>query len=324
MDGQPPLPLPPEPTRRPPSTLFPGPALSLPPPPPPTARIRGDRPFAMQPMGVGEILDTAIKLYRSRWRSMMAIVAIALVPITFLQVFLTRSLGTPFSPDAVPADVEGTLIASAILAVIQLLVVQPFLTAAVAKASANIYLGHTVLVGPTFRFAVSRIHSILWISILLVLLVLLPALALGILAALVGEPELLVLLTLLLVIPGIVVFVRFYFGSTVLVVEGKKGSKALRRSWRLAKGSFWKILGTLLLAGILASVVEGILSIPAAVAFGAIGPAGWPLYAIGLSLAAILTTPFTTLIAVLLYFDLRIRKEAFDLEVMAQELSSTR
>jgi hypothetical protein len=255
-------------------------------------------------MGVGEILDAAIKLYRSQWKSLMAIVAIALVPITFLQVFLTRSVGSPFSTEAVPSEVQGTLIASGVLALIQLLVVQPFLTAAVAKASADVYLGHTVLVGPTFRFAVSRIHSILWISILTGL------------AALLGF--------LLLIVPGIIVLVRYYFGSTVLVVEGKKGSKALGRSWRLVKGSFWKVLGTLLLAGILANVVESILSIPAAVAFGAIGPAGWPLYAIGLSVAAILTTPFTTLIAVLLYFDLRIRKEAFDLEVMAQEMSSPR
>ena len=122
----------------------------------------------------------------------------------------------------------------------------------------------------------------------------------------------------------IIVFVRFVFGSTVLVVEGKKGSKALRRSWQLAKGSFWKIVGTLVLAGIMASVVEGVLSIPGAVAFAEVGPAGWPFLAIGGSLAAIITTPFTTLITVLLYFDLRIRKEAFDLEVMAQEMSSPR
>jgi Membrane domain of glycerophosphoryl diester phosphodiesterase len=150
-----------------------------------------------------------------------------------------------------------------------------------------------------------------------------PAFVLGIIAAL-GAEELAIVILILLIVPAIIVFIRFVFGSTVLVVEGLKGSKALGRSWRLAKGSFWKILGTTLLAALLSSVVEGILSIPGAVAFGVIGPAGWPFYAIGLSLAAIITTPFTTLITVLLYFDLRIRKEAFDLEVMAQELSSQR
>jgi hypothetical protein len=305
MDGQPPLPLPPQPAQRPQASIFPGPAISLPPPPPPTARMRGDRPFAMQPMGVGEILDAAIKLYRSRWKSLMAIVAIALVPLTFLQVFLTRSLGSPFAdPVATQAEFESARIASLVLGGIELLLITPFLTAAVARASADIYLGHPVLVGQTFRFAVSRIHSILWISIL-------SALAVGLGA-------------LLLIIPGLIVLVRFFFGPTVLVVEGKKGSAALGRSWRLAKGHFWKIVGTYIIASILAAVVAGILAVPGSLAFAAIGPSGWPVYAVALAVASILTTPFTTLIAVLLYFDLRIRKEAFDLEVMAHELSSTR
>lgn len=259
----------------------------------------------MQPMGVGEILDAAIKLYRSRWKSLMAIVAIALVPLTFLQVFLTRRLGSPFAdPVATRGDLDSVMITSLVLTGIQVLVITPFLTAAVARASADVYLGHPVLVGSTFRFAVSRIHSILWISIL------------SILAALLGF--------LLLIIPGIIVLVRFFFGPTVLVVEGKKGSAALGRSWRLAKGHFWKIVGTYILASIMAGFVETILAVPGALAFAAIGPAGWPVYAVAVSVAAILTTPFTTLIAVLLYFDLRIRKEAFDLEVMAHELSATR
>ncbi len=301
MDGQPAPDFPQPPTSQPsiPSLTSP----PLPPPPAPLGGMRGDRPFSLQPMGVGEILDAAIKLYRSQWKRLMAIVAIALVPITFLQVFMTRSLGSSFStPSTVPEDVDTTLIAGGVVALIEFLVVQPFLIAAMAKASADVYLGHPVLVGPTFRFAVSRIHSILWITIL------------SALAMLLGF--------VLLIVPGVIVLVRFFFGSTVFVIEGKKESKALGRSWRLAKGHFWKILGTFLLASIMAAIVQGVLAIPGEAAFAAIGPAGWPLYAIGLSLAAILTAPFTTLIAVLLYFDLRIRKEAFDLEIMAQEMSS--
>src|SRR5688572_9232043 len=102
MVGQPP----PSSPEQPRPSITP-PQLSSPPlPPPPPGRPAGDRPFALQPMGVGEILDAAIKLYRSQWKSLMAIVAIALVPLTFLQVFLTRSLGSPFSTDVVvPADV---------------------------------------------------------------------------------------------------------------------------------------------------------------------------------------------------------------------------
>ena len=273
-------------------------------------------------MGVGEILDAAIKLYRSQWRRFMAIVAIALVPITFLQVFLTREISSPFAePATTSGEINSSVLVSVVLSLIEALVVQPFLVAAVAKASADVYLGHAVHVGPTFRFAVSKIHSILWITILLVLAIVVPSVVL-VAIALQASEGLAIVVGLVLVVIAIVVFIRFLFGSTVLVVEGRKGSKALGRSWRLARGSFWKVFGTFLLAAILSSIVQGILSIPGGVAFAAIGPAGWPFYAIGVSLAAIVTTPFTTLITVLLYFDLRIRKEAFDLEVMARELSA--
>jgi hypothetical protein len=323
MDGQPPPDLPQPPAvQRPvtPTWVSPQP---LPPPPPPLGGRRGDRPFALQPMGVGEILDAAIKLYRSQWKRLMAIVAIALVPITFLQVFLTREIGSPFADPTTTTQPEfnSSILVTLVLGVIQVLIVQPFLVAAVAKASADVYLGHRVVVGPTFRFAVSRIHSILWISILQVLAVVVPVFVLVLLAVLVSD-ELGIVILVLLVIPAIVAYFRFIFGSTVLVVEGRKGSKALRRSWRLVKGSFWKVFGAFLLAALLSGVVESILSIPGTIAFAAIGPAGWPFYAISLSLAAIVTTPFTTLITVLLYFDLRIRKEAFDLEVMAHEMSA--
>jgi hypothetical protein len=258
-------------------------------------------------MGVGELLDAAIKLYRSQWKSLMGIAAILLVPITFLQTFLTRSFGGAFTTEPAPITsegVEGALVAASVLALVQFLFVRPLLTAAIARASAEAYLGNRVLVGPTLRFALTRVHSILWISIL------------SSLAALLGF--------VLLIVPGIIVLVRFAFGSTVLIVERRKGSKALGRSWRLAKGHFWKLFGAFILAFLMAGVVASVLSIPANLAFAAIGPSGWPIAAVGDSLAAVLTQPFTTLITILLYFDLRIRKEAFDLEVMAQEIAASR
>lgn len=294
MDGQPPA-LPPGPP--------PPPASSLPPPPLPP----GERPLALQPMGIGELLDAAIKLYRTQWKTLLGIAAILLVPVTFLQAFLTRSIGGPFTTQPAPipsSEMEGALVAASILGLIQFLFVQPLLTAAVARASAEAYLGNRVLVGPTLRFALGRVHSILWISILTSL------------AALLGF--------LLLIVPGFIVLVRFAFGSTVLVVERRKGSKAVGRSWRLAKGHFWRLFGAFILAIVIAFIVASVLSIPAGLAYTAIGPSGWPIAAVGDSLATILTTPFTTLITVLLYFDLRIRKEAFDLEVMAQEIAATR
>src|SRR5205814_10192063 len=115
-------------------------------------------------------------------------------------------------------------------------------------------------------FALRRFLSVLWVSVLTGLA------AAGGLA--------------LLVIPGILFWVRFSFGTVVVVVEDERGRRAMGRSWRLAKGRFWKIFGTLLLAGILSSLVAGILQLPLTLASYPLGRSGWILRAIGISAAS--------------------------------------
>jgi hypothetical protein len=77
----------------------------------------------------------------------------------------------------------------------------------------------------------------------------------------------------------------------------------------------------LILATLISSVVAGVAAIPLTIGAQIIGPAGWPLAALGNALAGIVTRPFALIIVVLLYFDMRIRKEGFDLAVMVQELT---
>lgn len=314
--------------------------------PPSVPAGAGTRPLPLRPMGVGELLDGAIKLYRRKWATLMAMVAILYVPLTFIQAFVTQSLVSPFEQAAIDPTFaaseqfdafQTTLITFGAVTVgfvlLTFLFVQPFVTAAMARAASRLYLGEDVGIGPTYRFAIGRVHSILWISILTflaVLLVFLPVILLLVAvigtAAGGGDPGgaavLLLLVFLLAFVAAVFIFVRLVFGSTVLVIEGLKGTKALGRSWRLVKGKFWRVLGTLTLAGLVAFVVALVISLPLQAAFEAIGPEAWPLAALSDALATVITTPFTILIAVLLYFDLRIRKEGFDLEVMARELGS--
>src|SRR5947209_17779472 len=79
----------------------------------------------------------------------------------------------------------------------------------------------------------------------------------------------------------------------------------------------------LLVAGILTSVVGGVLQLPLTIAGAALGSGGWILAGVGAALAGIVTRPFAAIIGVLLYFDLRIRKEGLDLAIMARELGAT-
>ncbi len=264
---------------------------------------RRDRPLPLRQMGVGELIDAAVRLYRLEWKVLMATVAFVIVPVTFLEAWATQVLVGNVGSAIPGSDAFGQLIAVTIFFVaVQFLIVQPFLVAAVARAAADIYLGEPVTIGGTYRYALSRLPSILWITILTTL------------ATLLG--------LVLLIIPGIIALVRLAFAPAALVVEGHRGSTALRRSWRLTKGFFWRTLGTLLLSGVIVAIVSGIISLPGELVVQAMGPEAWPISALVTVLATVLLTPFGMLVVVLLYFDLRIRKEGFDIEVMARELAS--
>jgi len=279
--------------------------MSAPPPgvQPKGIRIERGRAVTLHPMGVGETLDAAFKLYRSAWKIFVGAAAIILVPLNFIQAFLTRSnLGAVFNvnePRATPSD--SVLGATAIFFIVTLLLVNPFLTALYARATSELYLGTKPELNDALRFARSKIGSILLISILTGL-------------AVFGG-------FILLVIPGIIFFVRFAFANAAMVVEDERGREAMGRSWRLAKGHFWRLFGTLFLITIITTFVTGAIGLPLSLAANAIGPSGWPLAAIGSSVASVIARPLVVIVVVVLYFDLRIRKEGFDITLMIDDLS---
>jgi len=63
----------------------------------------------------------------------------------------------------------------------------------------------------------------------------------------------------LLIIPGIIVGVYLAFSSFVLIIEGEKGINALKRSWNLVKGNWWKVFGRIILLNIIIGVIYAIL-----------------------------------------------------------------
>jgi membrane-anchored glycerophosphoryl diester phosphodiesterase (GDPDase) len=67
---------------------------------------------------------------------------------------------------------------------------------------------------------------------------------------------------LLLVIPGIYVLIRLQFAASALALDGQRGTYALRRSWQLVRGNFWRVLGITLLALLLGNLASAILSLP--------------------------------------------------------------
>ncbi|HEU5225896.1 MAG TPA: hypothetical protein VFV29_08850, partial [Actinomycetota bacterium] len=287
------------------------------------------RRLALRPMRVGETLDAAINLYRMHWKTFMAIVAIVSVPFVFLQHLSYTLIGTSTAltespaPDANAGAIVGVTFAFAAL---DFLLVRPFLTAGIVRAVAAAYLGEEPAVAPVYAFAAHHFASILWVLLLVVLAigaVFVAAFGFSVMFLAVGATPLIMLVMLAAAGFAVVLYIRWLFGPSVLVVEGLRGRAALTRSWRLSSKAFWKVAGTMVLGSILTSLIGGILAIVPSLLSTPLGSAGWLLRAAGSSLAAVVTTPFITMVAVLLYFDQRIRKEGMDLAIMSRELDTT-
>lgn len=253
-----------------------------------------DNPPPFREMRIGEILHGAVTAFRAQWKPLMGIVALLVVPFNFLEAYLTRHISWGFGWEPYPAGFGEEIVYLAVLDALYLLLILPMLSAALAHASVRACLGKRVEVAGTYRFALPLAPSVLWILLLFFLAV--------------------VLGFLLLVIPGIIAVIRLSFAPITRITEGRRGGAAVSRSWRLSQGFFWKILWTV---GVFATL-PGALFLATDLLYSRLGPDAWLLSAVGHSVTEVITTPFAILVTVFLYFDLRIRKESFNVEAMGE------
>lgn len=109
--------------------------------------------------------------------------------------------------------------------------------------------------------------------------------------------------TILLIVPGIWVFVAGYFAAQAAVLEGRGPLAAFQRSSDLVDERWWRTAGTLLLGWILLTVA----SFPAGLAIDAVDSG--VLYIALYTVLQVLTLSLSALFGTLLYFSLRAQKE---------------
>ena len=265
----------------------------------------------LRPLGVGEILDVAITIYRRNFRTLLTLVFVVVAPFEILSALIQASalpdetFLTDTGPGPVDVDREFWLEISAFgIATMLSFVAGLVATGACFKAIADGYLGERAEWRPALGYAARRLHSILWVTILATFIS--------------------VLGLVLLIVPGIYLYVSFAVAVPVLLTEGLRGRKALGRSRRLVKGRWWGTFGVVLLGGILVGIVEGALVGLAAVvttldtADPTLG--SFLVNTTATVLASLIATPLSAGFVTVLYFDLRVRKEAFDLQLLAGQI----
>jgi|tagenome__1003787_1003787.scaffolds.fasta_scaffold20979208_3 hypothetical protein len=240
-----------------------------------------------RPLGVGGILDAGLSIYRRHFVTALASVGILVVPLALLGPVL--------------GDV-GSAIAEGLLAFIP--------TAVAAHIVAAVAAGERPTVGSVWaRVTPQVVPLILTAAMIAVPLV---VLFLGVL--LVAPP-----LLLLLVGPLIVVLIWLTQVAPVVAIENRYYLSAARRSKQLVSGSWWRVFGILFVIGLINVVASWAVVAPfAGAALDGTGPAAVAAQAV----AALLITPATSLMAALLYFDLRLRKEGTDIGQAIDELGA--
>ena len=129
-------------------------------------------------------------------------------------------------------------------------------------------------------------------------------------------------LTVLVFIAAVFLIVRLSLAPAALMLENTGVIEGIGRSWTLTRGSFWRVLGILVLAGLITGLVTGTLSFGLGMVFGIISvglPATQPFVsAVTVLLTSILSAlvlPFTAAVTALTYIDLRMRTEGLDVEL---------
>ena len=270
----------------------------------------------LRPLGVGEILDVGIKItWRHAWtliRTVLVVVAPVQILAAVVQLsampdsFVDATYGTGSPDELEPVD-EAELWASlAAIGIAALLgaLATTLATGACYKAVADAYLGAPPSWRTSLRYALRRLHSLIWLTLIYSITV-----GLGL---------------LLCIAPGIFVAVAWVVAIPALLTEGKKGFGALGRSYRLVKGRWWPsfalMLVAVLIAGFVSYAVQFLAFAPALTDAGESPVLLLAANAVGQTLAAALWTPLIAAFATVLYFDLRVRKEGFDLALLAERI----
>jgi hypothetical protein len=112
----------------------------------------------------------------------------------------------------------------------------------------------------------------------------------------------------LFIVPGVYLFVRWYFVPQAVVLERARDAGALRASSRLVTGAWWRTFGLVVVVNVLTVLAGFAIGTPfTALAEGTDRSVWWLA---GQIVAAAVTAPFVALFSTLLYYDLRERKRA--------------
>jgi hypothetical protein len=253
----------------------------------------------LRPLTLGEILDRTFTLYRSHFVLFLGITGIsqALILATQLsQMALEQYYPSSFGISSLPG------VAFILVLAVVTIVAYLFSQGGAVIAVSEIYLGREITIAESLQRVRGNLGALFGVVLLYGL-------------AVIGA-------SILLIIPGIYVACRLLVNLPAALIEERGPSDALSRSWELTRGFAGRAFVIFLLYAVIAFAANLLFVTPFSigVATSLKNPSGlwfWAaLIQVGSRAAAILTQPILLIATAIFYYDLRVRKEAFDLQFM--------
>jgi len=266
-----------------------------------------------EPMSVSRIIDRTFALYKQNFVRFVTIVAVVQVPLALISLVWTAMTlqdvpDTSSSQAYQPIEPPSVVLASiaSFVTLLLTLVGNALCQGVLARNISDVYLGKELTVGQTFQAVLPKLVVLIGASILVGI-----AIGLGF---------------LLLVVPGVIFGLWLFVTTPSIVVENQGVTAGMSRSKALTSGNLGKVFAV----GFLAVVITWIISIPIGYVGGFLSVTLFSNRVLGLFvtqfatlIAEVLATPIVSAATVLLYYDLRIRKEAFDLQMLAESMGTS-
>lgn len=293
----------------------------------------------LRQLGVGDIVDRVFALYRSRPWLFIALAAVPYLLLTLI-VFgvsvamvgvaatrlsaltqLIEDISAQRAPDpAFVADVAVSLVGFVIVLVIVAVVLLSAQSAALIDAMGSSYLGRARTLSAAFGNGLRAAPRVIAVGILVFLMFI--ALWFVLAIVMVASNQVLVVLGGLLfgLVATVYLFSSSLIAPIVATLESAGPVRALQRSWRLSSGNRWRIIGLQFLLGVLNFVISTLLS---SILVGALTTdvgVRTGVQTIINAIATIAWAPIQWGTFTVLYYDLRVRHEAYDLQLAAEAL----
>lgn len=266
----------------------------------------------LRPLSLGEILDRTFSLYRKNFLLFAGITAIPQLLILALRLAQTLFMTFPASRRNVPVDQlqagpSGGLVAfgivGVIVGVVVYLVAYLFAQGGTVFAVSELYLGRTTTIGASLGRMRGQLGSLFGVVVLN---------GLAVMGAFI-----------LLIIPGIYVACRLLTCVPAALLEDLGPRSSLERSFSLTKDYAGRSFVIYVLYFVLAYAAAFLFTLPFAFAIGLLAKTHpealrtwFALSHVGEFIAEVLVSPILTIATAVFYYDLRVRKEAFDLQFM--------